>query len=730
MKAEVWYSVSVLCHNTRMIILSLTSPAANLENSGGKGASLGRLSRLELPVPPGFIVTTEAYRQYIAANHLDKEITASLEAIPADDGDAQERASARIRSAFSAGSLTEDLCRSIVEEYSHLDPERGGVAVRSSATTEDLPDLSFAGQQDTFLNILGDDSLCKAIVDCWSSLWTARAIGYRMRNAIPHVQAALAVVVQKMVSSETSGVMFTANPLTGLLSESVIDATFGLGEALVLGQVEPDHFVVDSASGAIRSLSLGAKKTTTRPKTGGGVENLPGLNGEEQTLSGGQVQELVAAGQKIQKEYGCPQDIEWAFAGNQLFILQSRPITSLFPLPMVSFDPLIVWFSFGAFQGIIEPITPLGQEAIQRVALGVGNKLAVQLAFEEQDIFASAGERIWINISDVIRNPLGNRILGGFLGIGEPGTAAVLSQVIAYPQLGAGKGRIKLRTISRLLKFLWPAVKEMPRSIIRPEQARKRFDARLEAYLETVRIPTGSDRFENLANFAAFMSMQGGLADALAIVFPAFAPIMAPSLAALNLINRLLSPGKEDEKTISVLVLDVTRALPYNVTTEMDLALWKAAQVIKGDPVAEKAILSGDGAALASRYLAGELPGTARDAIRGFLDHYGMRGVGEIDLGQLRWREDPAPVIESLRSYLQISPEAAPDLVFEGSARREHSYRAHGRRGAPDQGRMGQGEDPARRCSSRARLAGCAGKSKIPGCASYGPSAFLFAGGW
>ncbi len=172
-----------------------------------------------------------------------------------------------------------------------------GVAVRSSATTEDLPDLSFAGQQDTYLNVIGEAQLLKAVVDCWSSLWTARAIGYRLRNAISHEEAALAVIVQQMVPSEISGVLFTANPLTGLLSESVIDATFGLGEALVSGQVEPDHFVVDSSSGAIRSLTLGAKKTATRSKAGGGVESVREEAAGRQTLSEEQVRRLVAAGQ-------------------------------------------------------------------------------------------------------------------------------------------------------------------------------------------------------------------------------------------------------------------------------------------------------------------------------------------------------------------------------------------------------------------------------------------------
>src|SRR5512140_2809761 len=159
------------------------------------------------------------------------------------------------------------------------------VAVRSSATAEDLPDLSFAGQQDTYLNVIGVEQLLKAVIDCWSSLWTARAIGYRIRNHIPHEEAALAVVVQEMIQSEASGVLFTANPLTGLRSESVIDATLGLGEALVSGQVEPDHYVVDTLNNRILAKTLGAKKISTRGKTGGGVEVIEENAEAQQALS-------------------------------------------------------------------------------------------------------------------------------------------------------------------------------------------------------------------------------------------------------------------------------------------------------------------------------------------------------------------------------------------------------------------------------------------------------------
>jgi pyruvate,water dikinase len=397
------------------------------------------------------------------------------------------------------------------------------------------------------------------------------------------------------------------------------------------------------------------------------VESVSERAATRQTLAEEQLRLLAESGRQIQEAYGSPQDIEWAFASGQLYILQSRPITSLFPVPRVSFDPLVVWFSFGAFQGIVGPMTPLGQEAVARVALGLGNKLGAHLSYERQDVFGVAGERIWVNVSGLIRNPLGKRVMIGFLGIGEPGSAMILQKLMADPRLESGKGRLRLSSLRRLLGFAGRALPEIPRSLVRPEQARARFDAKLDAYLRTVQIRGGSDRFERLKNFAAYMSGQGALAEAMPVLLPSFMPIMGPSLALLKLIDELLPRDSAGQDGLSA--MDITRALPRNVTTEMDLELWRIATVIKGDAESAEAFANGEPEVLARRYLEGTLPGAAQSALSGFMDRYGMRGAGEIDLGQPRWCEDPTAIIETLRSYLQISEQASPALLFEMNAR-------------------------------------------------------------
>ena len=658
-----------------MIILPISSTKAVLENAGGKGASLSQLSGLGLPVPPGFIITTDAYHTFVEANNLSRVIADCITGVTGEDMVQMEHTSAQIRSAFSSGKLSEEFTHALSEEYIALSSQTNdsqgtavSVAVRSSATTEDLPELSFAGLQDTFLNIIGEEQLLRTIVDCWSSLWTARAISYRMHNAIPHEQAALAVIVQRMVMSEISGVLFTVNPLTGLLNEMVIDATFGLGEPLVSGQVEPDHYVVDAISGKIRTVQLGTKATLARSKADGGVEYFHGEAAQNQTLQEKQINQLVIAGQKIQSEYGAPQDIEWAFIGSDLYILQSRPITSLFPIPRISLDPLIVWASFGAVQGLVGPMTPLGREGIQRVILGMGKRLGIKINYKDQEVFEMAGERIWTKVSDVIRNPIGNRIIGGFLGFIEPSIGQILGQLATDPHLGAGQGRLKFSTVRRLMSFFLPVMVNSLHTMLQPDQARERFDALLEAYLQTVKIDHGKDRYEHLANLAAFMGNQGGLADALPTLLPHFIPIFAPAIASLNLIEHLFPKNDDNGFDFSELTLEVTRGLPHNVTIEMDLALWETAQIIHHDGASVETFNNNDISTLVSLYRSRTLPEAGQSAVEQFMEKYGMRGVGEIDLGQPRWRENPTSIMQTLQGYLKIKPEFAPDLLYEKGA--------------------------------------------------------------
>lgn len=311
-----------------MYIVRFDAENATLETCGGKGANLVRLTRVGFPVPRGFVIATQAYRDYVSANVIAEKIARALADAQIEKPDALESTSSQIRRAFMAGGMPPELAQEIVAAY-HTTTDEQPVAVRSSATAEDLPGLSFAGQQETFLNVIGDQALLDAVKKCWAGLWSARAIGYRVRNKISHLDAALAVVVQEMISSEASGVMFTANPLTGVRDEIVIEATLGLGEPLVSGQVDPDNYVVEVARKTITQKSLGAKSMVVRARAGGGTVIQEQNAAHHQALPDAQIIELATLGKRVADEFGAPQDIEWAWAGGKWFLLQARPITTL-----------------------------------------------------------------------------------------------------------------------------------------------------------------------------------------------------------------------------------------------------------------------------------------------------------------------------------------------------------------------------------------------------------------
>ncbi|MBT2531007.1 hypothetical protein J7E83_02490 [Arthrobacter sp. ISL-48] len=296
--------------------------ASDLASAGGKGANLGELVRGGLPVPAGFVVTTGAYAAMLEESGLAAELARLLEA---------GAAGAMIRALFTAAALPEHICADIAAAYAALGS--GPVAVRSSATAEDLPGAAFAGQQDTYLNVVGEAAVLGAVVDCWASLWTDRAIAYRQRQGIDPRQVAIAVVVQEMVPADTAGVMFSANPVTGERGEIVIDSSPGLGEAVVSGRVTPEHYVLD-ASGRTRAFTAGGHEVVIRAGAGGGTEDSPGMASSSPGLSSGQLAELARLALRVQDHFGRPQDMEWALAGGRVFLLQARPMTALPPQPL------------------------------------------------------------------------------------------------------------------------------------------------------------------------------------------------------------------------------------------------------------------------------------------------------------------------------------------------------------------------------------------------------------
>ncbi|MGD0788593.1 MAG: PEP/pyruvate-binding domain-containing protein [Terracidiphilus sp.] len=315
--------------SSAQIILSLDNPQATLERVGGKGGSLTRMVVAGLPVPPGFHITTDAYRRFVEENHLAEGIHSAAAQAQVNDPATLDQASEQIQSLFAQGTIPGDIAEAIRQWYGELGADTP-VAVRSSATAEDLPGASFAGQLETYLNIRGGDAVLAAVKRCWASLWTGRAIGYRQRQGIPPQDVSMAVVVQQLVSADAAGVLFTANPVTGARDELLINAAWGLGEAIVSGLVTPDTIVVSKQTGAIASQEIASKEVlTVRLPEGTREEPVPADKRKQAALTPPQSAELARLGMKIEQLYGQPMDIEWASCDGRIFILQARPITAL-----------------------------------------------------------------------------------------------------------------------------------------------------------------------------------------------------------------------------------------------------------------------------------------------------------------------------------------------------------------------------------------------------------------
>ncbi|WP_135851923.1 phosphoenolpyruvate synthase [Halorussus salinus] len=303
--------------------------ADDLELVGGKGASLGELTGAGLPVPSGFVVSAGTYRSFIEETGIDEELFAAVE-VDTEDSKALAEAQSRAKELILETEMPDEIRQEIYDSYDELGDGEEFVAVRSSATAEDLPDASFAGQQETFLNVTRED-LVDRVKRCWASLFTQRAIYYRQEKGFAHDKVDIAVVVQRMVDAEKSGVMFTSHPSTGA-SKIIIEAAWGLGEAVVSGSVSPDNYVVDRESGAVEEVTIADKKTMMEKDeaTGETVEReVPDDLREAQVLDERDIERLVELGERVEDHYGNPQDVEWAVVDGEVFMLQSRPITTI-----------------------------------------------------------------------------------------------------------------------------------------------------------------------------------------------------------------------------------------------------------------------------------------------------------------------------------------------------------------------------------------------------------------
>ncbi len=654
----------------KQLVLALELAGAELlPDVGGKAANLGELRRAGLPVPAGFCLTTQAYRRATAPAGLEN-IHSGLAATAPEDLPELARLAAAARALVLAADIPADVAEAVRAAYTALGPD-APVAVRSSATAEDLPFASFAGQQDTFLNVVGADAVLAAVRQCWASLWTDRAVSYRATHGISPAAVSLAVVVQQMVDAAVAGVLFTANPVTGRRHEAVIDASPGLGEAVVSGAVNPDHFVVDSATRRILERRTGSKRVAIRPLPGGGTERIEQTgSGSRPCLDDAQLLALERLGRRAEVHFGAPQDLEWAIdGGGAAWLTQSRPITTLYPLPEPRRvrDGTRVYLCFSLAQGLTRPLTPMGLAGFRLIASSVARAAGfnVPVPHDGPPPYVQAGQRLFFDLTPAVRSAVGRAVVPRVFDIMEARSAAVLRRLFADPRLS-----VTSRSPWRVLRHVGPVAararvpESLLRALFRPEAALRRAERFGERFRAALVVPAGSTPVQRLDHVERILGQE------LFPVVPNILPLPALGFALLAAAGRLLGPAAGPGALQPVL-----RGLPNNVTTEMDLALWQLASAIRADAgsaaVFGGAVFDETGVPeLVRRYRARELPAVVQSGLAGFLGRYGHRAVAEIDLGMPRWSDDPAHILGVLANYLRLDdPGQAPDRLFSKAAR-------------------------------------------------------------
>lgn len=418
----------------------------NIFSAGGKGANLGELTAAGFSIPPGFVLTTAAYDAFVGENKLQQKIIQLAAAATAVDPLSCEDASNGIYALFLGGKMPKAIQADLLSAYAEL--TRDGeipVAVRSSATAEDLPSASFAGQQDSFLNIQDASGLLEAVEKCWASLWTARAIAYRLRQGIDPAVVSLAVVVQQLIPADAAGILFTANPLDGDRDQILINATWGLGEAIVGGHVNPDTVVVDKLTHDILSRETVTKTMmTVRTKTGTEERAVPQAQQDAQVLADETAVELAQIGAQIEAHYGMPMDIEWALIDDEIVILQARPITHLPPAPLKDVrweppQPGTVWMRRQIVEHMPDPLSPLFDELYLQEGL--------DQSMESLTLFMSEISGIEIRVWDFLDPPFAATVNG---------YAYSRASFNFSPKMGPLALRLYITVLPKIIKYLIP----------------------------------------------------------------------------------------------------------------------------------------------------------------------------------------------------------------------------------------------------------------------------------
>ncbi|SFJ78552.1 phosphoenolpyruvate synthase [Thermoflavimicrobium dichotomicum] len=611
---------------------------------GGKGFNLGELSRIEgIRVPEGFCVTTEAYKRAITYNKEFQALLDQLSALKLEDRERIREISGKIRKVIEEVEIPPDITEEVAGYLTKLG-EKHAYAVRSSATAEDLPLTSFAGQHDTYLNIVGKEAILRHIRKCWASLFTERAVIYRMQNGFDHRKVYLSVVIQRMVFPQASGILFTADPVTSNRKVLSIDASFGLGEALVSGLVSADNYKV--REGRIIEKTVSTKKLAVYALKEGGTEEReiePDWQ-NRQTLTDEQILQLERIGRKIEAHFACPQDIEWCLFEDAFYIVQSRPITTLYPIPDVNDGKNRVYMSFGHQQMMTDAIKPLGISFLRFLSDNVP--------------LVCAGGRLFIDLTHDLASPIGRRIVLSMMRKHEPlmhnAILSLMKRKDFMKSLPCSKRVYSMRTEGLSWALLIEAIKIYRRndvSII--QNLISESEKSIRDFQQRIANVSGDELF-------AFILQDQHQLKKMLYDPRSYGAIMV-GLYAANWLNQKMEKWLGEKNVADTL----SQSVSNNVTSEMGLALLDVSDVVRQYPAVLEYFDHAKDETFFEDLAQLEGGDAVIKALRAYLKKYGMRCPGEIDITKPRWIEQPTALIPMILNNIKNFEPNARNVKFE-----------------------------------------------------------------
>lgn len=605
---------------------------------GGKGLHLGELSKIQgIQVPEGFCVTTSGFQKAIKQNEMFQALLDQLTMLKVEDRDQIGEISRKIRHTIMEVEIPSNVVKEVTRYLSRFGDEHA-YAVRSSATAEDLPYASFAGQQDTYLNIIGKEAILQHISKCWASLFTERAVIYRMQNGFDHRQVYSSVIIQRMVFPQASGILFTADPITSNRKLLSIDAGFGLGEALVSGLVSADCYKVQN--GQIIDKRIAAKKLAIYGRKQGGTETKQ-IDPDQQmfqTLTDGQILQLERIGRQIETHFGQPQDIEWCLADDTFYIVQSRPITTLYPIPEANDQDNHVYLSVGHQQMMTDPIKPLGLSFYLLITPAPMRK---------------AGGRLFVDVAPRLTTRVGRETLLNSLG-SDPLIKGALMTVIErdFIKLLPNDQTAPIpdrRNTDMLAQF------ENDPTIV--SDLIKRSQTSIEELKQNIQAKSGLDLFDFILE--DIQQLKKILFD------PQSTAVFMAAINATSWINENMNEWLGEKNAADTLSLSV----PNNITSEMGLALMDVADVIRPYPEVIDYLEHTKEDNFLDELVKFDGGRETRDAIYDFLSKYGMRCTGEIDITRTRWSEKPMTLVPMILKNIKNFEPNAGNRKFEQGRR-------------------------------------------------------------